>query len=209
MKWTRATGSPDSTRWPRWTSVSKRPDSGAIRKLGSSVAIRKVGGESAPRPRPRARRRAGARSRGRSPESVDLRGDVPAAAELCADHVLTLALGLADEQAGAADVHVDAAPVGVPRDHPVDHRPPLDRVLDPVHLRPGQVEPADPAAVDVDDDVREREELGREEVGELLVLRPDRVAGKRAVEVDPRRPESACTRARPPARRTGPRSRGR
>src|SRR5207247_1604714 len=84
-------------------------------------------------------------------EAVDLRGDVPAAAELRADHVLALALGLADEQAGAPDVHVDAAPVGVPRDHPFDHLTALDRVVDPVHLGPRKVERAAPAAVDVDD----------------------------------------------------------
>ena len=94
-------------------------------------------------------------------EPVDLRGDVPAAAELRADDDLALTLGLPHEQAGAADVHVDAAPVGVPRDHPVDHLPPLLGIVDPVHLGPRQVEPAAPATVDVDDDLRWREELGQ------------------------------------------------
>ena len=122
-------------------------------------------------------------------EPVDLGRDVTAAAELGADDDLPLALRLADEQAGAADVDVDAAPVGVPREHPVDHLPPLGRVVDPVHLGPRQVERVAPAAVDVDDHVREREELGGEEVGELLVGRAGGRARERAVQVRARRPE--------------------
>jgi hypothetical protein len=99
---------------------------------------------------------------------------VAAAAELRADDDLPLPLRLADQQAGAADVDVDATPVRVPREHPVDHLSPLARVVDPVHLGPRQVECVAPAAVDVDDDVRDRKELGGEEMGELLVGRAGR-----------------------------------
>jgi hypothetical protein len=56
--------------------------------------------------------------------------------------------------------------------------------------------------VHVDDNVREREEDGREEVRELLVGRAVRVARERAVEVDAVRPEPRV-RARGVGRGTG------
>src|SRR5215204_1765794 len=135
-------------------------------------------------------------------EPVDFRRDVPAAPELRAHDDLSLPLGFAHEEAGAADVDVDAAPLGVPREHPVDHLPPLGRVVDPVHLGPGEVERVAPAAVDVDDHVRDRKELGREEVRELLVGRAGRRARERAVQVRARRPEA---RVRPGGLRRGAR----
>ena len=116
-------------------------------------------------------------------------GDVPAAAELGRDDDLALPLRLADEQPGAGDVDVDEVVVGAPGEHRVDHRAPLDGVVDPVHLRPRRAEAAAAARVHVDDDVREREQHGREEVRELLVGRAVRVARERAVEVDAVRPE--------------------
>ncbi len=112
-----------------------------------------------------------------------------AAAELGRDDDLPLPLGLADEQPRARDVDVDEVVVGAPGEHRVDHRAPLGRIVDPVHLRPRRAEATAPARVHVDDDVGEREEDRGEEVRELSVGRPLRVARERAVEVDAVRPE--------------------
>ncbi len=122
-------------------------------------------------------------------EPMDLRRDVPSAAELGRDHRLPLPLRLADEQPRPRHVDVHAAPVGVPGEHAVDHPAALIRVLDPVHLRPGQAERGSTAGVDVHQDVRTREQLRREKVRELLVGRSVGPAGERAIEVGTRRPE--------------------
>ena len=98
------------------------------------------------------------------------------------------------------DVDVDAAPVGVPREHPVGHLPPLLGVLDPVHLRPGQAEAGAAAAVDVDDEVRERERARwRGSARAARRAAPWRSRGTSG-SGSPPRARAACRRARPRAR---------
>ena len=86
------------------------------------------------------------------------------------------------------DVDVEEVAVGVPGLHPLEHRPPLRGVGDDVHVRARDEPGAPPAGVHVDHHVGEREEDARQEVGELLVRRPVRPAGERAVEVRAGRP---------------------
>ena len=119
---------------------------------------------------------------------MDGGGHAAAAAELGRDHELALVLGLDGQEARAVDVDVEEVVVGVPRLHALEHRAALLGVVDDVHVRARDEPGGAPAGVHVDHDVRRREEDAREVVGELLVRRPVRRAGERAVEVHARRP---------------------
>ena len=109
-------------------------------------------------------------------EPVHGLGHAAAAAELGRDHDLALVLRLDRQQAVAVHVDVEEVEVGVPGQHPLEHRLALRGVVDDVHVRAGHEPGGAAARVHVDHDVGHREQDTREVVGELLVRRTRRAS---------------------------------
>lgn len=106
-------------------------------------------------------------------------GDGFAAAEFGGDDEFALALGFRGEEAGTGDVGIEEAEVGEEGFGGGE----LGGIIDLVGVGAGYEVEAAAASVEIDDDVGEGEENGREKVGEDLAGGALGVAGEAAVEV--------------------------